>query len=203
MPAQTSRKSASRSRIVSRCALAIRVDRHAVHILHDQVGQPVVGGAAVKQLRDVGMVQQRQDLALLTEAHEEKLRRARGQHDLDRDLLVESIVTAGEVHDTHAAASDLALEAIRTNSPARLHPIERREVGAEDRRRGDFEKVRVVVSASSDSTSVCSAASPVHAAATYADRSVAGRSRARCSTSFTTQREVGFEVGAYDRSKPL
>ena len=42
--------------------------RLALHVLHHQVGLAVVGGAAVEERGDVGMLEARQDLPLLPEA---------------------------------------------------------------------------------------------------------------------------------------
>ena len=44
--------------------VAVAVDRHALHVLHDQVRQAVVGRAAVEQAGDVRVLEPGQDLAL-------------------------------------------------------------------------------------------------------------------------------------------
>ena len=44
-------------------AVAVGGDRHAIHVLHDEERQLSVGDAAVEQLRDVRVVQRREDLS--------------------------------------------------------------------------------------------------------------------------------------------
>ncbi len=51
-----------------RSRFAVLQQRLAFDELHDEVGQPGSGGAAVDQARDIGMFQAGQNLTLVTEA---------------------------------------------------------------------------------------------------------------------------------------
>jgi hypothetical protein len=85
--------------------------RHAVDVLHHDVRLAVVGLAAVEQMRDVGMVELRQDLALLAQAALPVLGR-KAADQLDRDALLEAAVGAfGKQHRTHAAGAEFAQHA--------------------------------------------------------------------------------------------
>ena len=61
---QTGTNSSSRSRGVSRSLVAVPGDRDALDQLHDEVRPARVGGAGVEDPGDVGVVHQRQGLAL-------------------------------------------------------------------------------------------------------------------------------------------
>src|SRR5438128_2354530 len=60
-------------RYVSPYFVGIMMNGTSFDILHHEVGEPVVGGAAVKQPCNVGMVKVRQDLALVSEAPDEEV----------------------------------------------------------------------------------------------------------------------------------
>ena len=55
-------------RYVEPMGIAEGVDRHAVDVLHDQIGGAIRQGSAVQQMRDVGVVELREDLPLDLEA---------------------------------------------------------------------------------------------------------------------------------------
>ena len=57
--------------------VAVAVERLALDVLHDEVGQPVVGGAAVEQPGDVGMLEAGQDLPLAAKVTDASRRRPR------------------------------------------------------------------------------------------------------------------------------
>ncbi len=81
----------------------VGVDRGALDILHHQVRPAIVGGAAVDQPGDVGVLERRQDLPLGAEpAHAVVIEQA--ADDLDRDALLERAIGAlGQVDGAHAA----------------------------------------------------------------------------------------------------
>ena len=82
-------------------------------------GTPSARDAAVEQPRDVGMVERRENLSLGAEAVVIDLGVEAGAQQLERDLLLERAVGAlGEEHARHAAAADLANDAIRADAPA-------------------------------------------------------------------------------------
>ena len=105
--------------------LAVRVDRRSVDVLHDEVGKSFLGGAAVEQTGDVGMVQLRQDLALLPEPAHHGAGVRVAPHQLDGDALaVLLVVPLGQVDGAHAAPPDLAQDPVGTDARAgpRLGP---------------------------------------------------------------------------------
>ena len=86
--------------------VAVLVDRHALDVLHHQIGQALGGGAAVEQAGDVRVLEPRQDLALRAELpHALGIEPA--AHHFDGDLLQELVVVAlGEIHRAHAALAE-------------------------------------------------------------------------------------------------
>ena len=92
--------------------VGVAVDRLAGHVLHDQVGQAVVGGAAVEQPGDVAVFQPRQDLPLVAELPH-PLGVEQAAHHLDRHLLQELVVVAlGEIDGAHPALAEHRDDAI-------------------------------------------------------------------------------------------
>ncbi len=93
--------------------LGIGDDRPADDQLHDDVGQALLGHAAVEQLGDVGMAQTGKDLALDQELLGGRLGEQADPHELDRHGLVEQSVGALALIDhAHAAAAEQAGQAI-------------------------------------------------------------------------------------------
>ena len=89
--------------------VAVHIDRQAIHIVHDQVGKPILGRASVQQFHDVGVVQRRECLALLLKSMEDFLTVQSGFDHLDGGSFLELIVGAsGQIDRPHAAAPDLA-----------------------------------------------------------------------------------------------
>jgi hypothetical protein len=79
--------------------VAVGVDRLALDVLHHQVGQPILGRAAVDQAGDARVVERRERLPLAAEALEDVLGIHAPLDDLDRHALREVVVGArGEVH---------------------------------------------------------------------------------------------------------
>ena len=116
------------------CVGAIAIQRDPVDVLHHEVRQPMLVGAAVEQTRDAGMIEPRQRPALLLEARQDLLGVEAAPQQLDRDTLFEHVDARRQVDDPHAAAADLALEHVRTEAPAgRRHLIVERRQRAQDR----------------------------------------------------------------------
>ena len=106
---QTSRNSVSRCGTVKRVLAAIVGDLSAVDVLHHDVGQAVLGSAAVEQTGDVGMLQPGQRLPFAAEAVEDQIGVHAAAHQLDRDLgLILIVVAFGEIDGAHAAAAEFA-----------------------------------------------------------------------------------------------
>ena len=100
--------------LVERSAAARRSSRSIgspVDVLHDEVGQAVVGRAAVEQARDVRVLERGEDLPLGAKRASMQLGVQPRRHDLDRHPLRELAVGAlGQVDRAHAAAADLAFD---------------------------------------------------------------------------------------------
>ena len=124
--AQTPRNRASRCGDAQLVPVAELVDRQAVDVLHDEVGDALVRGAAIEQAGDVPVVQAREDLALGPQAvvigPGDQVR----SHQLHRDLVLVLPDALGEVHLAHAAAAD----------PAPQLPLAEHLPGAVDRPEG-------------------------------------------------------------------
>ncbi len=107
--------------VVDREALlvAIPVDRAALDVFHDDVGETVLGGPAVEQPGDVGVLQAGQDPPLGLESPQQTVAVAPQRKDLDRDRLIETAVGAlGSVDRPHPAHGDPLLQAIRADPAA-------------------------------------------------------------------------------------
>ena len=76
-------------------AVAIGRKRLALDVFHDEVGQAVVGRAAIDQPRDVRMIELRQNLALVAEAAQDVVRIEPALDELDRDFLPVLVVGHG------------------------------------------------------------------------------------------------------------
>ena len=92
---------------VERVLVAILVDRQPLDVLHDEVRQAVLGRAAVEQPRDVRVIEASEDLALVAEAAQHRLRIHAALDELDRDLfLVLAVGAPREIDRAHSAAAD-------------------------------------------------------------------------------------------------
>ena len=96
--------------------VAVCVHPDAVDVFHHQVWHTVPGRAAVEQSRDIGMIEVGQDLAFVLQS---KLGLRIDQPvpaHLDCNELVELLIRAfGKVYDTHAARTQRAQHAVRTD----------------------------------------------------------------------------------------
>jgi len=107
------------------------VDRHALNILHDEVGDAALGNAAVDQPGDPRMLEPGEDAPLFAEAFGDE-RREVGVDQLDRDFLLVKAVVAQPAPDlAHAADADAAFEAERPDAVRRRDrlPVAARIVG--------------------------------------------------------------------------
>ncbi len=101
--------------------IAIAIDGLALDELHHEIRQSLRGGAAVEQSGDIGMLEARQDLALIAEALHHKGRILTDSDQLDRDLLLIRIIGSDRTVDiAHASRADLLDELVRTDVLA--HP---------------------------------------------------------------------------------
>ena len=96
--------------------VAVGVDRPAVHVLHREVRQPIVGDAAVEQRGDVRMRETGQDVALGEEAIAQRRIEHGRARQLERDQpLIDAVGPAGEIHHAHAAVANLPQQFVRTD----------------------------------------------------------------------------------------
>src|SRR5690625_151213 len=92
---------------------AVLGDRGPLDDLHDEVWPAVIGGTAVEEPRNVGVVERGEDLALGTEPGEELVGVEAAAEELDGDLLVELAVDPlGEVDGPAPPAPDLPEEPV-------------------------------------------------------------------------------------------
>src|SRR5215510_8436619 len=98
-------------------AMAIDGDRVAVDEFHHEIGQAVLCRAAVRQTRNVRMIERGQDLALAQKSVAHEIRVHPTADDLDRNLLPELlVVTLGLVNGSHPAPSDQTPDAVRSDA---------------------------------------------------------------------------------------
>ncbi len=175
--------------------------RDALDVLHDEVGLAFLGGAAVEQPRDPGVVERGRDLALVAKALQRLRAGHSGADELDGDLLLELVVgAAGEIHLAHAAAAQLFEKLVgadaladapsrRTLLPWRRagpsRPWARRRTPSPPRSRRAATRPRSR-----------RAASPAHAVATYCARSAAGLSSAASRTALARCQSSGVTAAA-------
>ena len=88
-----------------------------IDVLHDEIGQAVVGGAPVEQTADVRMLQARERLTLATEAREDELGVHARSYQLDGDLhVILIVVPLGEEDGAHTATPELPDQPVRTDA---------------------------------------------------------------------------------------
>src|SRR5262249_1971295 len=115
------------------CAVAINA--YALDVVHDQVGHPVGSRPTVEKAYDVGMLEIRKNLTLLSKSLQELGAVQAGTSQLDRHPLSIGVVRAkGEEYAPHAAAADLVDDLI--DAEAAPHPL-LRGLGRDLRRRPD------------------------------------------------------------------
>ena len=103
-----------------RALVAVRVDRLALDVFHDEIRLAARRRAAVEQARDVRMLQRREDLPLAREVREH-LGVGHAADQLDRGALLEMSVGAlGEIDRAHAA---LARDGRRSRHAPRRSPL--------------------------------------------------------------------------------
>jgi hypothetical protein len=91
-----------------RLPIAIVVDGQAVDVLHDEVGQPVFGSAAIEEVGDMGMVEGGEDLSLASEALQVRLGGAGRAYNFDGDILQVVVVNANRLEDgAHSSFANL------------------------------------------------------------------------------------------------
>jgi hypothetical protein len=98
--------------------IAVFVDGHALDEFHDEVGRAVVGGSAVEESRDVGVLELGEGLAFGAEAPPRGFVGEAASDDLDGDALLVLIVGAhGPKDGTHAADGHDAFDAVFPDAP--------------------------------------------------------------------------------------
>ncbi len=93
-------------------------DGDALHQLHHEVGPARVGFAAVEDMRDVGMVHQRQRLPLGLEAGNHLARVHAGLEHLEGDLAAHRLRLLGHEDDAEAALADLLQQLVGADDRA-------------------------------------------------------------------------------------
>jgi hypothetical protein len=121
-------------------AVAVVGDRHAPDQLHHEVGAAALGRAGVEHPGDVGVIHQRQSLALGLEASDDLLGVHAGLDHLERHLTAHRVRLLCQEHGTHAPLADRLHEPVGADAHAgsfegaRWAGVSRREG------RGYFEK---------------------------------------------------------------
>ena len=96
--------------------VAVVGDRLAGDELHDEVGQPLVGGAGVEHAGDVGVVHHRERLPLALEAREHLVGVHPEADHLEGDGAAEGLELLGLVDGAHAALAEDADDAVGTDA---------------------------------------------------------------------------------------
>jgi hypothetical protein len=99
--------------------VAIFVDRQAFDQVHHKVGHTILRRAAIEQPSDVWMIEAGQDLPLILETIDDKVRVLTRADQLDCDLLLVLVVCAeGSVDLAHPANADLPHDLIGADTSA-------------------------------------------------------------------------------------
>jgi hypothetical protein len=98
--------SARRASIDKLCWIAEVGDRQSRHVLHGEVGPAVLAGAGIDHAGDVGMIHERERLALGLEAAHDLPGVHPDLDDLERDQPSNRRPLFGEIHHAHAAFSE-------------------------------------------------------------------------------------------------
>src|ERR1700722_9140798 len=99
--------------------VAVFVDRRALHQLHDEIRNTVIGRISIEQMSNVGMIQAGQNLPLVSKTLEDKSRVEAAPHELNRDFLCELSVGAHRaINLSHPARTDLFQNAVAGNNPS-------------------------------------------------------------------------------------
>src|SRR5437899_11119897 len=81
--------------------------RYADNVVHDEVGQTIVGCACIEQSRDLGVIEPGQDLAFLSETAQDVSRVGASIQYLDRNsILTVTIITRREKYCDHTTAAE-------------------------------------------------------------------------------------------------
>jgi hypothetical protein len=101
--------------------------RHAVDVLHHQVGTELAV-ASVEQAHDVRVLEQREDLPLVTKARHrvgaDQIRSHAPAQQLDRDLgPILAVVALGQDHDAHPALTDRPKHAVGPQALSDAHAL--------------------------------------------------------------------------------
>ncbi len=110
-------------RDVQAAIVGVAIDRRAVDVLHHEVRQSLRGGPAIKEARDMRMVQGREHLPLVTEAANDEVRVHAAADHLDGDRMREIAGMVPEVDRAHAAASEAAVDHVRADRAADVRVV--------------------------------------------------------------------------------
>src|SRR5687767_4528582 len=99
--------------------VAVTIERLPFDKLHHEVRETIGSRTAVKEARDVRMVEGREDLSFFAESPQHEIRVHAALHQLNRDSKNEFVVDAdGFVNGAHATSADFAFNPIRAQTPA-------------------------------------------------------------------------------------
>ena len=102
-----------------RMRVAVGVNRFAVHVLHDEIRQSVIGRSAVDQARDVRMIELRQNLPFIAKPAEDVVGIEPSPNELDRNLLAIFVVRARrQINCAQTAPANFADDLVSAELPA-------------------------------------------------------------------------------------
>src|SRR4029077_1773396 len=91
--------------------------RCADNVVHDEVGQTIVGRACIEQPRDIWVIELGQDLAFRSEAVQDLSRVSASIQHLDRDLFLTLTISAlRQENCAHPAAPEFTYDHIRADA---------------------------------------------------------------------------------------
>ena len=92
-------------------------NRLAIDILHDNVRRTVIHLSAIKQIRDVRMIQRSQYLSFTLKSLGQSVRKHTGANDLDGDTVFKIVRdTSALIYRSHTALPDQALYLVSPNA---------------------------------------------------------------------------------------
>ena len=117
--------------------LRVPRDRRAVEVFHDDVGDAVIRDATIEELRDVGMLQSRQNAPLGGKQLRCVARQQSRAHELDgHRLLEEPIAALSPIDRSHAAFPDQSDNAVDPDALWRANGLTPAHLAGRRGRRG-------------------------------------------------------------------
>ena len=93
--------------------VTVEINRLALNVFHDEIGQAVIGAAAIEQAGDVGVIERGEDLALTAKSLNDIVGVQATADNLYGNEFFECVIGSGrQIYCSHSAVADLPQHAI-------------------------------------------------------------------------------------------